>query len=237
MKLSYDLHTHILPGVDDGAKTIDDALVLIKALSEQGVKNICLTPHFYTHRESVEDFLSHRDEAAKKFLPCVPEGISIKLGAEVYVTKYLFSEERDLTPLCIDGTPFMITEFSYNSHFSDNTMRMIHILLDRGIIPVIPHIERYSYLMKHKYIIAELIDLGVIIQSNAFSFTQFSTKRKLLKLLKDGYIHVLSSDTHSLTRNSPCTVSQAIAYISSKLGDMAVSQLEQNAQKVFYADK
>ncbi len=233
MKVTYDLHTHILPAVDDGAKTTEDALELINALSNQGVKNICLTPHFYTHRESIEDFLSRRDEGAKIFLPCVPEGISIKLGAEVYVTKYLFSEERDLTPLCIEGTPYMITEFSYDSKFSENTMRMIYTLIDRGFIPVIPHIERYPNLMKNKNKIAELIFMGVKIQSNALSYTQFSTKRKLVKLLKGGYIHVLSSDTHSMTRNSPLAFSQALEYINSKCGADVISTLEQNAQDVF----
>ncbi len=233
MKVTYDLHTHILPAVDDGAKTTKDALELINALSEQGVKNICLTPHFYTHHESIEDFLARRAESAESFLPCVPKGVNVKLGAEVYVTKYLFSEERDLTPLCIEGTHYMITEFSYNSHFLENTLRMIQTLKDRGIIPVIPHVERYPYLMKNKNKIAELIYMGLIIQSNALSFTQFSTKRKLINLLRDGYIHVLSSDAHSMTRNSPLAITQALEYIKNKCGAGIISTLEQNAQDVF----
>lgn len=234
MSFTYDLHTHILPAVDDGAKNTEDALRLLDALSYQGIKNICLTPHFYTHHESMEDFLERRAAAAQKFLPCVPDGINVKLGAEVYVTKYLFSEERDLTPLCIEGTSCMITEFSYDSHFSENTMRMIASITDRGVTPVIPHVERYSYLMKDKKLLADLIDTGVIIQSNAVSFTQFSTKRKLLKLLKGGYIHVLSSDAHSMTRNSPLAISQALEYIKDKCGEDTIATLEQNAEYVFY---
>lgn len=233
MNLTYDLHTHILPGVDDGAKTTEDALILINALSSQGVTNICLTPHFYTHQESIEDFLSRRAEAADSFLPCIPDGVKVKLGAEVYVTRYLFSEERDLTPLCIEGTNYMITEFSYDSHFSENTMRMITTLLDRGIIPIIPHVERYPYLMKNRKTLESLIYMGVLIQSNAISFTQFSTKRKLLKLLNDGYIHVLSSDAHSMTRNSPLTITQALEYIVSKCKGDVISSLEQNACDIF----
>ncbi len=232
--LTYDLHTHILPCVDDGAKSSEDALQLINALHSQGIKNICLTPHFYTHHESIEDFLQRRTESAKEFMTCVPEGINIKLGAEVFVTKYLFSEERDLKPLCIEGTSFMITEFSYDSTFSERTLRMLNLLIDRGITPIIPHVERYPYLMKSKNRLADLIYMGVIIQSNALSFTQFSTKRKLVKLLKGGFIQLLSSDTHSLTRNSPHTISQAIEYIRNTCGEETISALEQNAHNVFF---
>ncbi len=233
MNLTYDLHTHILPAVDDGASTKEEALELLNALSSQGIKNICLTPHFYTHRESVETFLQRRNASAIDFLPLVPKDINIKLGAEVFVTKYLFSEERDLKSLCIEGTSFMITEFSYNSTFSERTLGLINLLINRGVTPVIPHVERYSHLIKNKRTLAELIDMGVIIQSNAFSFTQFSTKRKLMKLLKDGYIHILSSDVHSTTRNSPETISQAVNYIRSKCGEEILNTLDQNAQVVF----
>ncbi|MBQ8000141.1 MAG: hypothetical protein IJ298_02850 [Ruminococcus sp.] len=231
--LTYDLHTHILPGVDDGAKTAEDALELISSLKSQGICNICLTPHFYTHHESIEDFLERRTASARNFLPIVPDDVCVKLGAEVYVTKYLFSEERDMTPLCIEGTSFMITEFSYDSTFSDNTMRLITALRDRGITPVIPHVERYPFLLKNKKRLEELIYSGIIIQSNAVSFTQFSTKRKLIKLLKDGCIHVLSSDAHSTNRNSPLAMTAAVEYIKSKCGDDVIRTLQQNAEAIF----
>lgn len=233
MNLKYDLHTHILPAVDDGAKNAEEALRLIDALSYQGVRNICFTPHFYTHHESMEDFLLRRNTSAKDFLPCVPEDVNIKLGAEVYVTKYLFSEDRDFTPLCIEGTSYMITEFPYGSEFSDKTMQMITNLRDKGITPVLPHVERYPHLMKNKRTLEALIYSGVLIQSNAVSFTQFSTKRKLVKLLKDGCIHVLSSDAHSMTRNSPLAITEALEYIKSKCGEEAIVTLSQNAEQIF----
>ena len=56
----YDMHTHILPAFDDGAKTVEDSLALIECLKKQGVSHICLTPHFYTHEMSVEDYVARR---------------------------------------------------------------------------------------------------------------------------------------------------------------------------------
>lgn len=234
MKLSYDLHTHILPGIDDGAKTPEEALILIDSLRNQGINHLCFTPHFYTHKEAIEDFLVRREEAKRQFLSLVPDDVQVKVGAEVYVTKYLFSEERDLRALCIEDTNYMITEFSYDSTFSDNTMRMITYLRDRGIFPIIPHVERYPHLMKNKDKLLELIYGGVLIQSNAVSFTKFSSKRKLLRMVRDGYIQLLSSDTHSMTRNTPVAMTEAIKFISDKCGVEPVNSLIMNAEKVFY---
>ena len=232
MTVKYDLHTHILPGVDDGAKTTDESLALIEALKKQDVENICLTPHYYTHKESLADFLFRRDAAFNELKPHIPAGVNVKLGAEVYVTKYLFSEERDLTPLCIEDTPYMITEFSYQSAFSDNTLRMIRRIRDFGIIPILPHIERYTSLMKSKSLIYELVSLGVLIQSNFISYTD-SHKRKLLKLIKAGYIDVLSTDVHSLERNSPESITSALEYISKKTSPDVINEFNKNAKAIF----
>ena len=61
MLLKYDLHTHILPATDDGAQTVEESLTILEALKDKGVENICFTPHFYTHKESIEDFLARRE--------------------------------------------------------------------------------------------------------------------------------------------------------------------------------
>ncbi len=233
MKLTYDLHTHILPGVDDGAKTAEEALQLIEVLRSQGVSNICLTPHFYSHKESTTDFLSRREDSARDFLPLVPDDVTIRLGAEVFVTKYLFSGDNDLSSLCIEGTPYMLTEFSYDSKFSDSTMRQIEDIRSRGIIPILPHIERYPALMTNKQILEDLIYMGIIIQTNAVSFTDTFLKRKLSKMLSSGHVQVLSTDTHSLRRNPPQSLSEALEYISKKCGDDIIRKLESNAGELF----
>ena len=61
----FDMHSHILPGIDDGAKTVEDSLELLSCLKNQGVTNVCLTPHFYTNEISLEDFIAERAEKFK----------------------------------------------------------------------------------------------------------------------------------------------------------------------------
>ena len=204
MKLEFDLHTHILPGIDDGAATLEDSLNLISKLKKADIKHIALTPHYYTHKESLEDFVSRRDEAFELLKPHADNDVTLHLGAEVFVTKYLFLNDWDLSKVCYEGTNFMLTEFSYSSTFRDEAGDFIDKLMyDHKVIPVLTHVERYSYLMKHPEVIDELMYRGIIIQSNACSFEKFSLKNKLLKLAKSGLIGVFGSDAHSLERNSP----------------------------------
>lgn len=226
MKLLYDMHSHILPGVDDGAKTAEDSLVLINRLRRAGVTDICLTPHYYTHRESLADFDSRRQEAFRNFKYMVEGGIKLHLGAEVYVTKYLFSNEEDLKTVCYEGTNYMLTEFAYSSTFKDESFTHLSKLINNySIRPVLAHVERYPYLLKHPDVIEELIDMGVIIQSNACSYTEFPLKLRLMKLLKNGYIQVIGSDAHSLNRNTPDAYEAFSEIISKKLSSDYISQI------------
>ena len=233
MLLKYDLHTHILPATDDGAKDLDEALSLIDMLCKRGVENICFTPHFYTHKESIEDFLARREEGYNIIKTSLQNRVNVKLGTEVYVTKYLFSEQRDLRSLCIESTDYMLTEFSYNSEFSSETMRMISRIMDFAIIPILPHVERYPYLLKNTRKLQELIDMGVVIQSNYVSYTERSVRRKLVKLLQNGYIHILSSDVHNPDRNSPELSEQGLDFIMNKCSSDVIDYLEDNMEKVF----
>lgn len=233
MKLLYDMHTHILPKVDDGAKSIDESLMLVSRLKRAGVTDICLTPHYYTHKESLSDFLKRRDRAFLELSSYVSDDVRLHLGAEVYVTKYLFSNEEDLKSVCYSGTSYMLTEFPYSSTFEGESMVFINKLINNhGITPVLAHVERYPYLLKHKNVLEELIEMGVIIQSNACSFTEFPLKLKLSKLLKSGYIGIIGTDTHSLTRNSPDAIGSLNEYISKKLNDAVISNINSLSEQI-----
>ena len=231
MKLLYDMHNHILPGVDDGAKNIEDSLTLINKLRRAGVSHICLTPHFYTHKESLKDFLKRRNIAFAELSSYVSYDVTLHLGAEVYVTKYLFSNEEDLKSVCYNGTKYMLTEFPYSSTFEGESMVFINKLLNNyGITPVLAHIERYPYLLKHPDVVEELIDMGVIIQSNACSFAEFPLKLKLTKMLKKGYIHIIGSDAHSISRNSPDFFKNLNEHIDKKLNPDFKSIINNNSE-------
>lgn len=232
----YDMHSHILPDFDDGAETVDESLELIGCLERQDVTNICFTPHFYTNEMSVEDFVSKRRIAYEKFLNHKPQNINIVLGAEVFVTKFLFSNDN-LSQITYGKSKYILTEFSYSSQFSEKSLNQMLMLIENyNLIPVIPHVERYSTLMSDISVLRELRDMGVLIQTNAASYGKKSPifkRKKLLKLIDKGMIDVLGTDAHSMTHNSPEHYSQAVACIADKCGKNAVRNMMLNAEKIF----
>lgn len=234
----YDMHSHILPGFDDGAKSVDESLVLLDCLKKQNVTNVCFTPHFYTNEMSIESFIDNRRAAYENFLPHKPENMNIVLGAEVYVTKFLFNND-DLSGITYGKSRYILTEFSYSSSFSDRTLDMFARLIGNyGLIPVLPHVERYETLLCDIGALQELRDMGILIQTNVSNYAKKSSvfkRRKLLKLISNGMIDILGTDAHSMTHNTPEAYSQAIECIADKCGRMAVSRMMRKAEEIFTA--
>ena len=236
----FDMHSHILPAFDDGAKTVEDSLKLIDSLKKQGVRNICLTPHYYSNERSLEDFIEKRQEAFDKFKPHIPDDVNIVLGSEVFVTDYLFNND-DLSAVTYGNSGYILTEFAYHCEFTETIMQKFYMLMGNySLIPVLPHVERYSYLMSHPYVIEQLQDIGVIIQTNAVTLSHDATlfrKLKLLKFIKRGLIDILGTDTHSMTHNTPEAFTPAIKLIEEKCGSKRVEEMMNTAKKIFQAAK
>lgn len=234
----YDMHTHILPEFDDGAKSAGEAITLIDVLKRQGVSNICLTPHFYTNEMSLDDFVENRRLAFEKFKMHIPEDVNVVLGTEVYVTKYLFSN-KDLSSITYGKSRYILTEFPYASTFGDGTMNsIIRIKENYGLIPVIPHVERYPELIGNPSKIEELQSMGIMIQTNVSNYVKNAPmfrRRKLLKLISKGFIDIIGTDTHSLSHNTPAIYNEAIDLIEEKCGKYAVTRMMNNAGKIFSA--
>ncbi len=196
-----DFHSHILPGIDDGAKTVEDSLFLIDTMHSLGAAHIVLTPHFYPSQKSITSFVESRNAACKllaeelqKKQIDVPK---LHLGCEVYLEPIIFNYD-DLTPLTIDlGGKFILTELLYDEELTNSTMSMLNKLVySHNLIPILAHIDRYPFLMKEKTLVS-LLDMGCIAQINVSALTKFFTRKKLIKYLEKGYIGVIGSDIHN----------------------------------------
>ncbi|MEE0265080.1 MAG: CpsB/CapC family capsule biosynthesis tyrosine phosphatase [Acutalibacteraceae bacterium] len=200
----YDIHSHILPEIDDGAADIDISLLLLEALECQGVTSLAFTPHFYTQYEEVEsrleEFLYKREKSFKKIQKEYAGNMEFTLGAEVHLSENLMLIENPRA-LCYENTDYMLIEMPYHSKFTDEEMEILLYLKEKhNITPVLAHIERYPALIKNKALISKLKDMGCVMQINTESLTRRFGKGKILKLIKEGYVTVLGSDTHSTTR-------------------------------------
>jgi protein-tyrosine phosphatase len=202
-----DLHSHILPAVDDGPACCEESVRLIKMELANGVDAVALTPHFETGSESVTSFAIRRAKALEKLqyaLRCEKIQIRLVEGAEVFLSPEILTSSYKMS-LCYDGTPFMLVELPYydQPEWLTEIFRGLHF---EGIIPVLAHVERYVYLMRQPEMIYDLVRGGALIQCNADALV-FGSRRirsAIFKLMEHHLVHVIATDAHSLEYRPPC---------------------------------
>lgn len=223
-----ELHTHIIPKMDDGAKDIEEANHMLDILENQGVRTVVLTPHFYPRERSLEDFLAKRK---KRSAVLHHDQIQFLLGSETMLDDFLFHYE-DIQGLCIEGTSYLLLELSYRDKWSSHYFDDIERLMERfDVIPIIAHIERYASIKQYYKLIYDLKDMGCMIQMNAGSIVAKWDRLFAMKLLKKGLIDVVSSDCHNMTSRKPI-YRDAMEIITAKFGVDYVKKLESNAQSI-----
>lgn len=191
-----DWHCHLLPGVDDGVQTIEEALQILGFHEELGIKEVWLTPHI------MEDMPNSTEELKARFTELVTAyqgGITLHLAAENMLDN-LFEERlesNDLLPLGAEGK-YLLVETSY----FNPPMGLNNILLRikaKGFIPVLAHPERYLYMGENDY--RQLKEMNVLFQLNLPSLTGVygsEVRRKAGWLLRNRFYELAGSDIHGL---------------------------------------
>ena len=212
-----DFHSHILPGIDDGSKSAEMSVEMIRALREQGVDTICATSHFYATQRTPQRFLQRRQEAFERLRPLLPDDAPrILLGAEVLYFPGI-SHMEELPELCLEGTDLLLLEMPFET-WSGYMVREVNELARTGRFTVLlAHIERY-YFQQEASVWSNLLNNGVLMQSNADFFLPFGTRRKAIRLMREGMIHLLGSDCHNTTSRAP-HMAEAAARIRRHLGE------------------
>ena len=230
-----DLHTHILPGVDDGAKTAQQSIAMLQAEFAQGVNTVVLTPHYYPEREPLESFLSRRAAAwttlqeavlalPREQLVCIPRMI---LGAEVAYVPGLHLVDG-LDALCIGSTKNMLLELPFYPWDKSLIRGVYDFLGHTGVTPVLAHIERYFACQSKKFL-DEILELGLPIQVGSQGITYRLSAA--FKLLKQGRAHLIASDCHDLQYRCP-DLRQAMEHIQKKLGEERVEEMAELVQQL-----
>jgi protein-tyrosine phosphatase len=228
-----DLHTHLLPALDDGAADMEKALELLRRQSAQGVRQIALTSHYRPDKTDIPTFLERR-AAAWRTLSSHPDvqamDCTLKLGAEVEYAPQLM--QTDVRPLCLEGTNVLLLELQVR-HRPQFLGRMLDCLQEDGIIPLIAHAERYDYVQENPALLMDWADRGAYIQINGGSLLRKDKQGKMaMKMIQWGLAHVVASDTHSPEKRPPC-LQEAMALITQKLGERTARRLQDNASLLF----
>lgn len=214
-----DFHSHILPGMDDGSRSVEESVALLELEAAQGVKRVVLTPHFYPHNESPRAFLQRRDKAESVLRRAISGRTDLPdltIGAEV--AYYLgMSQSEDLSLLTLRGTNCILIEMPPAPWPKSVWHELRAIREERGLFPIIAHVDRYIRPFRTYGIPRRLQEEGMLVQANANFFLYRETERMAIKMLKAGQIHVIGSDCHNLEVRRP-NLQSAAEKIQQKLG-------------------
>lgn len=228
-----DIHAHILPTVDDGAKDIEESLALLQRLKEQGITDVVLTPHFNANMDNLDAFFELikntenqlRETIKHKDLP------NIHLGCEV---RFFFGMGKceKLRDFTLAGSDYLLVELSSFAPITKAVIKEITELSENlDIVPIIAHIERCAHLRGFKKLMSLIGEEKILTQVNAQSVAFDPLKKICIKLIKDGCVTFLASDCHSIDKRPP-EFENAYNIIEKECGSEYVTALKQNSKQL-----
>lgn len=217
-----DLHTHILPGMDDGAQNLAEALEMLQLAQEDGITHLVATPHIYRGRyqeldgQRIEKELSRLSSAARQ------AGLEVSLfrGAEVHITHNLIEKIRRYRPyLVIHQSDYIFIEFPAD-HVFPGVKELFFELLSLGLTPIIAHPERNAVFLRQPQLLYELVQMGALCQVNSGSFLGYygeHVRQGVFNLLSFNLVHFMASDCHHPTTIPPL-LSEAVQLAAEVIG-------------------
>ncbi len=205
----FDMHCHILPGVDDGSKNMEMSLDMLQIAYEEGTRNILLTPHYmigrnrYKSSDTLDERFAELKEAAAERFP----DLSLYLGTEILYEEGIVNLLKAGEIRTMNGTRYVLVEFNVRTPFRQ-IREAVRLLSEARYWPIIAHVERYHSVTKRMDHIEELIDMKALLQMNISSVEGGflnENKRWCRKLLKEGYITFLGTDAHNVDSRAPYT--------------------------------
>lgn len=200
----YDLHLHILPGMDDGAQDLKMSVSMLREEIRQGCAGLIATPHYYP-TESIPAFLKRRQQAFDDLRGYLQKEIPdwtdrIGLGAEAAYHNGLVCDP-DLDKLCFGHSRYLLLEMPFEK-WTSGMLRDVRTLIANGIHPIIAHLERFPEYAGEDAI-EELLEMDVLIQMNSGALLHRSSHRRALTMVKNGITQVMGTDSHNMDTRCP----------------------------------
>ena len=192
-----DFHSHILPGIDDGSRSIEQTIRMLKEAKEAGFTKIISTSHY------IEGYYESDEAERTELLNEVQKnisGIELYLGNEIYITNNMINLIQNKKASTINNSKYVLFEYPLSAK-SMNDKEVVYRLIENGFVPVIAHPERYSYVQDNPEYIEELAEMGALFQANYGSIIGMYGKKAektLKKLLKNDLIRFFGTDSHRI---------------------------------------
>lgn len=220
-----DIHCHVLPQMDDGSRSVEESLSMLEALSSQGVDRVVATPHFYADENGPDEFLDRRAASLEKLTKAWRPGLpALKLGAEVYYFDGI-SRCEALDVLKIEEVGLLLLEMPL-CRWNQRMLQEVRELQSSRAAVLLAHIERYLR-WQGRETWDLLADWGVLNQCNASFFLSWHTRRRALRMLREGRIHMLGSDSHNMDTRPP-RLDAALAVLGCREREV----LEENSRNI-----
>ncbi|MBO4845808.1 MAG: hypothetical protein J5525_05810 [Lachnospiraceae bacterium] len=239
MNRIFDMHNHILWGVDDGSQDIEMTLRMLRMAEQDGITDIILTPHNKPNRRNLyaTEMVDMIAELKKKI---AVEGIRMNLypGNEIFYRLDVCERLEIGKAATMAGSRYVLLEFNPMDDW-EHIKRGADDLLQGGYFPIIAHVERYVNVIKDIDRVDYLVDKGCYIQINAASIMGeigFIVKKQCKNLMKEGLVSFIATDAHEDVRRVP-KLAECVRYITKKYGEETAFKLFETNPQMILDDK
>ncbi|MCX6639015.1 MAG: hypothetical protein NTW14_00825 [bacterium] len=222
-----DIHTHVLPDLDDGPRDLPETTQLLRNAYENGTRTIVATPHVLNRLDFNRNMIILKNfNQTRRHIEVEIPGLKMLAGSEIYFQPRL-ADLLQFEAATLNGTgKYMLVEFPLID-IPKSFDRELKDLRKEGVTPVIAHPERNALVLKRPAIVGKMIEEGALIQMNAGSITGHfgrTVKKMAQNLLKRGWVHVIASDAHGLVHRGP-DLQEALEIASDEIGVAAARRL------------
>ncbi len=232
-----DIHSHILPGIDDGSKSMEETISMLRIASAEGITHMIATPHYKmgwgsANQETIKRLLAEVMKEAKH------NGLDINLypGNEVYYNSELADRFQNGRICTINDSRYVLVEFSPMDQFT-YVRNGLDDIIGMGYKPILAHVERYECLVKHPDNVRSLKAFGVGIQVNASSVigeVGRGIKKFVHKILEEELVDYIGTDAHSANGNRKPAIKSCVSLLYKKYDSEYVADiLYRNAENNF----
>ena len=230
-----DIHSHILPKFDDGSKSIEMTMEMLRMSKQQGVTTIVSTSHFYADSESPDSFRSRRVHARHKIEDALTgDEPEILYGAEILYYPGIF-QSSEIAGLTIKGTSLILIEMPFIPWRESIFDELINFQYNHRLHIVLAHVERYQDIQK-KAIFRKMFDQPFYFQCNADAFVFRHSRKLALSMMDAGLLHFLGTDCHNTTDRGP-NMDEARKVIEKKFSPREWRNLNEDFENRFNSHK
>lgn len=234
-----DMHCHILPGIDDGARDEGSMERMLRIAGTEGIEAIVATPHYMLGQDEKElEAIKIKYDLARKAWKKRGLQKELYLGNELLWEDGVVEALDSGKALTMNGTSYVLVEFlpDAGAAYIESAMRRLQYA---GYLPIIAHVERYERLQNQK-VLRKLVDMGVYLQVNVSTVLGkhgFFLKHRVRRWMQEGLIHFVGSDAHNSKTRRP-EMKECAQYLNKKLGVTKTCQiLEKNPMRMLEGEK